>query len=238
MDRRRFLATAGASASVALAGCGGRSGPEGNDGDASGDTGGPGGTGTPDGARSIEDHPATADLTSQPHLGPLDGHVVVAFEDPACPNCGRFHRRTLPEIRSNLVEPGEGGFAVRTFPVLSYAWNEPAAKALEATFDRDASAFWALLGHVYETQGAFDESNVLDRAATFLTGETDLDGAAVAADVRAGEFDDAVRADLDAAEAGEIGRSTPTILLFRDGEYATTVTGPADYDVIAGTLGL
>lgn len=219
MNRRRFLLTAGASATVGLAGCGGN-------GNASGD-----GEWT-----TVEEHPAAADLAAQPHLGPLDGHVVLAFEDPACPNCGRFHQQTLPQIRENVVDPGEGAFVLRTFPVLPYDWNEPAAKALEAAFDRDADVFWDLQSFVYDEQSSLNADTVLDRVASFLNDETDLDGEAVVADVRAGEYDDAVQADLDAAEKGEIGRSTPTVLLFRDGEYATTVTGAVDYDVIAGAL--
>lgn len=216
MDRRRFLLTAGASATVGLAGCGGSS----SDG------------------TSLDEHDAAADLEAQPHLGPIDENVVLAFEDPACPNCGRFHEQTLPQIRANLVDPGEGGFVLRTFPVLGYAWNEPAAKALEGAFDRNEDAFWDLQSFVYDEQSTFDESNVLEKTATFLTEQTEVDGESVVEAVEAGDYDDAVQADLDAAEEGEIGEGTPTVLVFRDGVHQTTATGPVDYDVIAGALGL
>ncbi|WP_276278204.1 hypothetical protein [Haloarcula regularis] len=86
MKRRRFLGLAGASAVAGLAGCGG-----------SETTG-----------ESIEDHPAAADLVNQPRQGDLNGHVVLAFEDPSCERCAAFHENTVPTMRSNLVDPGLG----------------------------------------------------------------------------------------------------------------------------------
>lgn len=213
MHRRRFLLTAGTGATVGLAGCGGN-----------------GSSGT-----DIDDHGAAADLESQPRFGSLDGNVVLAFEDPSCPGCGRFHAQTVPEIRENVVDPGEGAFVLRNYPII-YPWGEPATRALEATFDRDEGAHWDLQSHYYDEQSSFHEENVLDRTATFLNEETAVDGDGVVDAVDAGEYDAAVQADLDAAEDGDVGRSTPAILVFSDGEHQTTANGAVDYDVIAGAL--
>jgi protein-disulfide isomerase len=214
MNRRRFLELATAGAVTGVAGCGGS--------EASGE--------------SIDDHPAAADLDAQPHLGSLDGHVVLTFEDPSCPTCRDFHERTVPQIQSNIVDPGKGAYVVRTYPVI-YPWGEPATQALEATFARDTDAFWTLLAHYFGNQSAFSTDNVLDRTASFLDSQTDLDGQAVTADAREGAYDEQVQADVTAAENAGLGESTPVILLFEDGEFVTKVNGSVSYEIVARAIG-
>jgi protein-disulfide isomerase len=213
MDRRRFLALAGAGVVGGLAGCGG---------------GGSGG-------QSIEDHPAAAGLDAQPRRGSLDGHVVLAFEDPSCSMCRNFHRNTVPDIQSNIVDPGLGAYVVRTYPII-YPWGEPATQALESTFARSEDAFWSLFGHYFETQDQFTSDNVLDRTATFLNDGTDVDGDAVVTDADERAHDDAVQADITAAENADLPQQTPIVLLFRDGEYVTRANGNVSYDLIAQAL--
>lgn len=121
MDRRRFLKAVGASATVGVAGCAGGGSSEG-------------------GGQSIDEHPAAAGLDAQPRQGTLDGHVVLAFEDPSCERCRAFHENVVPDITSDLVEPGRGAYVLRNYPVV-FPWGEPASKALEATFARDSDAF-------------------------------------------------------------------------------------------------
>ncbi|MBX0323950.1 DsbA family protein [Halomicroarcula sp. F13] len=215
MKRRRLLALVGTGTVGALAGCGGGS-------DATGE--------------SIEDHPAAADYREQPRLGDLGGHVVLAFEDPSCERCAAFHENTVPRIRSNLVDSGAGAYVVRTYPVV-FPWGEPATQALEATYARDADAFWSLFEHYFATRSQFDVDNVLDRTASFLNAETSLDGDAVAADAREEAYDDAVQADIAAAEDAGLGETTPVVLLFRDGDFVTKVNGSVGYEVIAEALG-
>jgi len=221
MHRRRVLTLAGAGVVGSLAGCGGSSG-----------NGSDGGSGQP-----LRDHPAAAGIEAQPRYGDLDGHVVLAFEDPSCTLCRRFHGNVLPEIRSNIVDPGLGAYVIRTYPVI-YPWGEPATQALESTFARSGDAFWTLFDHYFATQGQFDESNVLDRTATFLNRETDLDGDAVVSDAENQVHNDAVRADLSAGENADLPAQTPILVLFRDGEFVSTVNGSVSYDLIAETLGV
>jgi protein-disulfide isomerase len=229
--RRAVLA---GGVSMLGAGCLGSAGGESGNGDGDGN-GGEGGGDTP----SLADHPVGQDLDAQPRLGPdpaTAAGTIVAFEDPSCPRCAAFEKRTVPKIRSELVDPGDAAYVVRTAPLV-YPWGEPAIQALEATYARDAGAFWALLAHYFAEQDAFDTGNVLDRTASFLNGETDVDGAAVAADAEAKAYDDAVRTDLDAAEAADVS-GTPTVFLFRDGEYRTRVTGSVSFDLVRQSLGL
>jgi protein-disulfide isomerase len=219
--RRRFLAAAaGAGVGAALAGCLGL----GDGGD----------------APALQEHAAGSNLADQPRRGPdptAAEAVVVAFEDPSCSRCRTFERETVPKIQSELVEPGRGAFVFRGYPVV-YPWGDPASHALEATFARDETAHWALVDHYFAEQDAFDEANVLDRTQSFLDAETDVDGSAVVADVEGGTADAAVQTDLDAGEAAEAGRTTPTVFLFRDGEYRTKAAGSVSFDVIANALEL
>jgi protein-disulfide isomerase len=213
MNRRRFLTLSGMGVAGAVAGCSGEA----------------------DSGESVDDHPAAADLDAQPRRGELGGHVVLAFEDPSCPTCRRFHENTLPDIRENIVDAGKGAYVVRTYPVI-YPWGEPATQALESTFARDTEAYWSLFDYYFAEQSSFASDNVLERTATFLTEETEIDGEAVASDAQNGAHDDAVQADIRAAEDAELGETTPIILLFQDGEFVTKVNGSVSYDLIAEAL--
>jgi protein-disulfide isomerase len=231
MDRRTFLAAAAAGAG-GLAGClGGDAGPGGSTtaGDDGGTASGPFGG-----------HPGAAGIDDQPALGPEPGEAtgtIVAFEDPSCTRCRAFEQETVPKIRSDLVEPGKATFVLRGYPVV-YPWGEPASHALEATFARDEDAHWALVDHYFDTQDEFSTDNVLDRTEQFLAGETDVDAAAVVADADAKAYDDQVQADLDAGDAGGADGVTPTVLLFRDGEFRTKARGSVSYSVVESALGL
>ncbi|WP_135304298.1 DsbA family protein [Haloarcula amylovorans] len=214
MQRRRFLALSGAGFASGFAGCGGS--------EATGE--------------SIEDHPAAAGLDAQPRQGDLDGHVVLTFEDPSCERCAAFHAETVPQILSNLVDPGLGAYVVRMYPVV-FPWGEPASQALEATYARDDAAFWSLLGHYFENRSQFSAENVLDRTGAFLRETTSLDAEAVVSDAENRAYADAVRADVDAAKAAELGETTPVVLLFQNGEFVTKVNGSVSYEVVAEALG-
>ena len=170
-------------------------------------------------------HPAARNLAAQPALGdPADAeHLLVAFEDPSCPTCRRFETETFPRIREELVEPGDAAFVYRVYPVV-YDWGEPAVQAMEATYDRDEDAFWALKDHYYADQSAFDADNVLDRTEAFLADETGVDAAAVVADARAEAYDDAVEQDLSDGEDADVS-STPTVALFSGDEFRSLVMG-------------
>ncbi len=162
--------------------------------------------------------------------------MIVAYEDPSCPRCGRFERNAYPQIRSNLVETGQAAFVYRGYPVV-YQWGKPACQALEATYAADESAFWELKDYYYAEQRGLDAGNVHDRTETFLADSTDVDAVAVVDEARNEVYDDAVQADLDAGEgAGASG--VPQFYLFRDGEFRTEISGPQDYRVFENALGL
>lgn len=235
MDRRGFLRRAGLAGVAGLAGCvGGSDEPAGGE-ESTGDGASTNGT-SGDAPAAFEDHPAIAGLDAQPSKGPLDGTAVVAFEDPSCSVCRRFHEGPVQQIESNLVEPGRGAYVFRTYPVV-YPWGKPASQALEATYARSESAFFSLLDHYFTNQSGFDSQNVLAETETFLE-QTDLDAAAVRADAADEAYDDAVQADLAAGDAADAGNVTPAVFLFKDGSFVTKATGSVSYELIQSALEL
>lgn len=233
-SRRRFLVTGAAGLAVsAFAGCLGVGG--------SSDGGGPDeNSGTP-----IAEHAAATAIDAQPSRGPdpLEAPAtLIAFEDPSCARCRAFEEEVVPELNSH-IEAGTLAFVARTYPVV-YPWGKPATQALEATYARvedesaPAAAFWGLFDHYFATQDAFSEENALSRTETWLAENTDLDAAAVVADAEAKKFDDAVQTDLDAGDAAGADGTTPSLFMFRDGEYRTKAQGSVSYDVVAGALEL
>lgn len=211
MHRRTFLAATGA---VAVAGCLGDDG-----------TDGPG----------RADHPATGTFEGAPWLGTDPGaatDLIVAFEDPSCGICGRFHQGTLPDLQADLLGD-DAAFVYRPYPI-RYDWGGPASQAVVATADRDRAAGNALVGHYYG-ESAFDVDNVLDRTASFLDSQTDLDGAAVAEDVEADAYGDVVDAHLGDGEAAD-ATTTPTFFLFSGEAFVTEITGAQGADVFLNAL--
>lgn len=232
LGRRRLLAALGGAATAGLAGCVGSIGGGGP---------GAGDDGSADDPPTLSTHPAGRGLADQPFLGPPPGEAsgtIVAFEDPSCPTCSRFERETVPQIRENLTEPGDATFVFRGIPVV-YEWGGPATRALETAFTADPDAFWTLAGHYFANQSRFRGQSadvVYAMTEEVLEAETSVDAAAVVEAARAGEADAAVEADVAASEDAEV-RATPTVFLFRDGEFRTQIRGMARYDVLAGALG-
>ncbi|TQQ83507.1 disulfide bond formation protein DsbA [Halonotius terrestris] len=226
--RRSLLGSAGAAASLTLAGCmGGGSGSSGSSGESS------------DGV-ALADHPLGENLAEWPHLGPDPFEApatLVVLDDPSCSRCAAFHQGTVAELESQYVESGDLSIAVRPYPVV-YAWGEPAAHALEATLARDEAAFWALLDHYFAEQGSFNTDNVLDQTETWLGDNTDLDAAAVIDDVDSEAITSRVEATLAAGEEAGAGNITPASFAFVDGALQTSLNGSVSTSTVETALNL
>jgi protein-disulfide isomerase len=188
---------------------------------------------------SFADHPASTGIDAQPSLGATPGEgegTVVAFEDPSCPTCARFETATFPKLKAELLDTGRASFVFRGIPII-YEWGEPATMALEATYDRSASAFWALKTHYYTAQGTFDTDTVLSNTESFLAENTDVDAAGVVDDAETTAYQDAVDADLAVADELGVG-GTPTFYVFDSGTFSTEITGAIGYDSLAGAMGI
>lgn len=218
---RRQVLVGSALGFGALAGCLGR-----------GEAGQSGGT-------PIADHPAASGLETQPRRGPdpFDAPAtIIAFEDPSCTRCRAFERNVVPKLESH-VDAADLSLVVRTYPVV-YPWGKPAVQALEATFARDVDAFWGLFDHYFATQPSFASENVLARTRDWLSANTTLDADGIVADAEAKKFDGGVQADVRAGDDAGADGVTPSLFLFRGGNYQTKARGSVSYDVIAGALGL
>lgn len=191
------------------------------------------GDGAGGGARALPDHPALRDVRAQPIRGPPPGEapaVAVAFQNVRCDLCVGFNEKSYPDLRSKLIEPGKLSFVLRPIgPAL-------ASQALEATFDRSEAAFWGLRRHLYRNFLDVEDRGALAVVRTYLREQTSLDAEAVYEDVIEGLYHEAYQADVRAAtDAGVEGKLA--VVLFRDGEYRTTVTLPHRYEVFATALG-
>ena len=243
--RRDYLVGLGALGTTAIAGCTGSpaSGDDSSNGDGGGSDGdGDGGSGGGDDGNALANHPAAAGLDAQPRLGPAPAEakaVIVAFEDPSCPRCRNFEQNTAPEIKSKLVDTGDAAFVFRGYPIV-YDWGKPAVRALEATYAESADAHWQLVSHYFDQQRDYRSAGrdrVYPRTAEFLNANTDLDGDAVVSAAGNGDFESAVQTDLDAGDAASI-RATPTVVLFRDGQYRTEFSGSVDFQRVRTALSL
>lgn len=199
--------------------------------------------GSDGGGQPLTAHPAAADLGAQPTLGPAPAEgsgTIVAFEDPSCRACARFERDTFPQLKTQLVEGKDVSFVFRGVPLVE-AWGQSATRdatlAMEATYARDAAAFWSLKAFYYREQDRLGGDTVREVTRRFLEAETDVDADVVMSDVERGAQSDAVDADLDAARDAGV-RGTPWFFLFRDDSFVSDVSGPVSTDVFADSLGV
>lgn len=202
MRRRTVLAGAGSLAAGSLAGCLGPSGA---------------------GKRPLATNPAGQDLDRQPRLGPSHeetGITLVSFQIPTCTNCASFHRRTVPEIRSEWVAHGEATMFVRN--VRPTSWAVEAVHALEETRLQAPDLYWTLKTHYYENQGSMSKDNVVEKTRSFLADEAvDADAVAQAAETKA--HSDAISLDRSAYQEAVRIPATPTNFVFEDGEFVTII---------------
>lgn len=196
-------------------------------------------TSTPGSANSQElrDHPAGSGLSAQPVLGDISGTTatIIAFEDPSCPRCRAFEDEVVPQIRSNLVQPGKAAFVFRGYPVV-YAWGEPACHALEAARVQSTAGHFKLAEHYFAEQRSFSNENVVERTRQFVDSETSLEVEPITMAAADRTETEAVQTDLEAGMAAGAGQTTPTVFLFKNGEYLTQASGSVSYDLIAAAL--
>lgn len=215
--RRRFL---GATAGVALAGCLGRGDEEADD---------PG----------LGGHPAAAHSEGVPRLGPDPSSaeaVVVEFGDPSCSQCATYDDRTFSALRDDYVESGRMAYLWRGRPTVA-EWAASGIAALHATHEQDEQTFWWLKDRYYDEQGSIETDDAVDRAVEWLGDRDAVDGDAVGTAVAEGRYDERIDADREAAADSDV-TSVPSFVLFRDGEYVTTVVGPQPPEVFEGALDL
>jgi len=179
---------------------------------------------------SLEDHPASRSMADQPYLGdpPRDAEkLVVAFEDPSCPTCRRFHSSGFQDLQAEIIEPDSASFVYRPYRLTGRAWATPAIHAVLETTARERTAAWDLLDFYYDEQSALSSGSIAEDTRDFLAENTEVDADAVvqAAEARA-HRSILETAESDGDEAGVT--STPTFYLFADGQFTTELSGAQD----------
>lgn len=143
-SRRRFLAVAGGTLGVTLAGCLG------------------------DGTSDI-DQLSTDD---RPARGEQDAPVKMAvFSDFACPHCASYARSVAPEVVESYVTTGEVLYFHVDFPIpVDATWSYAVASAARAVFEEAGhDAFWAFSSAIYERRGSYS-GNVIETVADEIAG--------------------------------------------------------------------
>lgn len=217
VHRRRFL---GATAGIALAGCLGRGNEEPTE---------PG----------LDEHPAVADSEGAPRLGPELSSaetVVVEFGDPSCSQCATYDDRTFSALKDDYVDSGRMAYVWRGRPTVA-EWATSGIATLYATHDQDEPTFWWLKDRYYAEQASITTGAAVDRAVEWLGERDAVDGNTVRTAVAEGRYHERIDADREAAANSDV-TSVPTFVLFRDGEYVTTVVGPQPIEVFEGALDL
>lgn len=215
-DRRQFLKVGGVAAVSTIAGCIG--------------------LGRKD--SDTLDHAATTGLRSEPRRGPTISEaerVVVVFEDPSCPVCRIFDKRTFPKVQSDLIEPGRLAFFSRGFRS-SAPWGSLALRLLEAVFARDPDAFWRLRAYYFANQGGIVSDTLFEKSKGYLRENTRMNPDQVIREASNGKYDDAVRRDNEAGEEAGV-KGTPTFFLFESGSYLTKIEGAPSYSMLRNALG-
>lgn len=209
MHRRSFLAVAvGTSLTAGLAGCTSLLGER-----------------SPD---ELEDVEPDRQL-SPPTLGSGDVTVEV-YTDFTCPSCRDFQSDVVPQLESELIEPGEITYRHTDFPIPVEDEAVPmanAARAVQAetgTDEEPAGEFFAYKRVLYENDYRSDE----DLATAAET--VDVDPDVVADALEDGTYYPTIAADRERGEDAGV-EGTPSVVV--DGEF---VDDPFDTDEILSAV--
>lgn len=190
-------------------------------------------------SHSAPNHPSTKGVFNEPTRGPTPfstDATLIAFEDPSCPTCVNFEKKTYPKLKRNYIDSGELSFVLRMIPIVD-EWGARAIYALEAAYARDEQAFWDLKTYYFSKQDQFNSRNVFSKTKSFINYNTQLSGRAIVRDAKSKEHRKQVREDTSVAKAADVP-GTPTFFAFRSDEYVTKIVGKQSYSIFKNVLGL
>lgn len=177
------------------------------------------------GERPFGENPVAEAVGSRPRLGPPRAQTaitLVSFDDPSCPSCSSLHHGAFERIESEWVAEGRATVYSRAYYFV-HDWARSAVNALLETHERDPTAYWDLKAAYYEHQDELDEGNVVERTGDLLEEiGAAVDPEPVRTAARERTHESAIAADDEAAEAAGID-GVPTVFVFREGEFVTTL---------------
>ena len=128
--------------------------------------------------------------------------TLVEFADPQCPFCQQFNTEVLPSIVDPYVRNGDVKIVFKTFPFIGED-SLTASRAIHAAALQGKA--WNVVDLLYASQGGENEGWVTDELLAAIGGA--IPGLATekwTADTEAAASEDAVAADVQAAQAAEV----------------------------------
>jgi len=154
--------------------------------------------------------------TGEAFIGDANAPVVIAYwSDYQCPYCKQFETQTLPQIISDYVNAGKVKVVFKDFAFLG---NDSTTGALYArsVWHLYPAQFFAWRTAMFKAQDqegdtGFGNATSIDQLDATVAG---IDGAKIAADVKANTATYQAEIDADKAEAGKMGiQGTPAFII-------------------------
>lgn len=170
--------------------------------------------------------PTTAPLpvrtAGYPFLGRADAPVtIVEFSDYQCPFCRRHFASTVPQLKTDYIDPGKVRYVFVDNPLPSHRYAADAAEAAHCAGDQDK--YWEMHDHLFENQHRITPDNL-----TTFAQEVGLDTKAFTACMEGGRHEAEVEAGRRLA-AGARATGTPSFVIGK-----TMPDGTVSGDVIVG----
>jgi protein-disulfide isomerase len=98
------------------------------------------------------------DVSGQQFLGDANAPVtLIEWSDFSCGFCGKFHKETLPAIKSTYVETGKVKYVLMHFPVIG---QNSRIAALASECANEQGKFWEYVDVLFNNQGALANANL------------------------------------------------------------------------------
>ncbi|MFC6836430.1 DsbA family protein [Halomarina ordinaria] len=195
LSRRRFLAAAGATGAVGLAGCLGSSEE------------------MPDGPVTQVSVPDSPGDYTYATMGTGEEPLVTYIGNWKCPFCAAFSENYLRDIVSNYVEPGDLSLEYRDWPGLISEDDVNAVHAGLAVWEVDPETYWTYHEYVMVNQPSESESwTTADRLAGFAESAGVSDPDAVRQAVEEEAYQEEVQANQQYVQETGAG-GTPAMVI-------------------------
>lgn len=181
-------------------------------------------------------HPSMNQSSEQPRLGSepdSSNALIVAFEDPACPICANFHNGVFQELKQDHIEEGNLTFIYRGIDVV-YNWGRHPLRIQEKVYQNQPDKIFDVIDEYYSRQRRISSENVEKKSREILQ-DLELDVEKYTSNLDS--YNSAVQTDLNDSRKSGV-RGTPTMYLFKDKQYQTTVVGSKQPTVYESILDL
>jgi protein-disulfide isomerase len=177
-------------------------------------------------------HPSYKNIDKIPYKGEKEASKkIVAFEDPSCPYCAKFHNNTFPKFEE-YFEDESLQYYYRVIPIIK-EWSYPASTTLMSIYLNEPEEFWDTIDFYYNTE--ITNNNYNDKIRSYINNniESSVNNLRENRD-EAGKI---VEENSQIARDSRVS-STPTFFLFEDGEFKNSIVGSQNFSVFKSILNL